>query len=153
MTASKSSGLNAGYVGQLLEQYLENPEAVDPAWRSVFERGDDDRPRGAARASSGSWEVASPSRRRNGDRRCVADVAPVPTRAPVAAGSPLAAAPPPPPAQAADDELAAAASRGGDVAREGVSACTATSHARLDPLGSEPLGDPALDETASRSRR
>ena len=40
MTSLESSGLNAGYVGQLLEQYLENPEAVDPAWRALFEEGD-----------------------------------------------------------------------------------------------------------------
>jgi 2-oxoglutarate dehydrogenase complex dehydrogenase (E1) component-like enzyme len=42
VTSLESSGLNAGFVGQLLEQYLENPEAVDPAWRAVFERGDVD---------------------------------------------------------------------------------------------------------------
>ena len=35
------SDLNAGYVGLLLEQYLENPEAVDPAWRELFEHGDE----------------------------------------------------------------------------------------------------------------
>ena len=40
MTSLESSGLNAGYVAQLLEQYVENPEAVDPAWRAVFEAGD-----------------------------------------------------------------------------------------------------------------
>ena len=40
MSSLESSGLNAGYVGQLLEQYLENPEAVDPAWRALFESGD-----------------------------------------------------------------------------------------------------------------
>src|SRR5687768_16910686 len=34
------TGPNAGYVSQLLEQYLENPEAVDPAWRQVFENAD-----------------------------------------------------------------------------------------------------------------
>jgi len=34
------SGLNAGYVGLLLEQYLENPHAVDPAWRKLFEDAD-----------------------------------------------------------------------------------------------------------------
>ena len=34
------SGLNAGYVGLLLEQYLENPQAVDPAWRKLFEDAD-----------------------------------------------------------------------------------------------------------------
>ena len=37
----QSSGLNAGYVGQLVERYLENPEAVDPAWREIFESDDD----------------------------------------------------------------------------------------------------------------
>ena len=35
-----SGDLNAGYVGTLLEQYLENPEAVDPAWRQLFEGAD-----------------------------------------------------------------------------------------------------------------
>jgi 2-oxoglutarate dehydrogenase complex dehydrogenase (E1) component-like enzyme len=34
------SGLNSGYVGQLLEQYLDNPEGVDPAWRDFFEGAD-----------------------------------------------------------------------------------------------------------------
>ena len=38
MTSLESSGLNAGYVEQLLEQYLDNPEAVDPAWRAVLAR-------------------------------------------------------------------------------------------------------------------
>ena len=38
MTSIETSGLNAGYVSQLLEQYLDNPEAVDPAWRELFER-------------------------------------------------------------------------------------------------------------------
>ena len=42
MTSLESSGLNAGYVGQLLEQYLENPEGVDPAWRALFEEGNGD---------------------------------------------------------------------------------------------------------------
>ena len=41
MTSLESSGLNAGYVEQLLEQYLDNPEAVDPAWRELFERDGD----------------------------------------------------------------------------------------------------------------
>ena len=41
MTSLESSGLNAGYVEQLLEQYRDNPEAVDPAWREVFERDGD----------------------------------------------------------------------------------------------------------------
>ena len=41
MASLTSSGLNAGYVEQLLEQYRDNPEAVDPAWRELFERADD----------------------------------------------------------------------------------------------------------------
>ena len=32
-------GLNAGFAGALLEQYLENPEAVPAEWRSLFESG------------------------------------------------------------------------------------------------------------------
>ena len=33
--------LNAGFAGQLLEQYLENPSSVPEEWRALFERGDD----------------------------------------------------------------------------------------------------------------
>ena len=33
-------GLNVGYAQALLEQYLENPEAVPEEWRSLFESGD-----------------------------------------------------------------------------------------------------------------
>ena len=32
-------GLNAGFAGAQLEQYLENPEAVPAEWRSLFESG------------------------------------------------------------------------------------------------------------------
>ena len=32
-------GLNAGYASALLEQYLENPEAVPSEWRALFESG------------------------------------------------------------------------------------------------------------------
>lgn len=35
-------GLNAGYAGDLLEEYLENPEAVPSEWRSLFESGSSD---------------------------------------------------------------------------------------------------------------
>ncbi len=37
----QSSGLNAGYLGQQFERYLDNPEAVDPEWREFFEGADD----------------------------------------------------------------------------------------------------------------
>src|SRR4051812_12759869 len=32
-------GLNAGYASALLEQYLENPDAVPSEWRALFESG------------------------------------------------------------------------------------------------------------------
>ena len=40
-------GLNAGYASALLEQYLENPDAVPAEWRALFESGDSDARRGA----------------------------------------------------------------------------------------------------------
>src|SRR5437773_245015 len=33
-------GLNSGYAQALLEEYLENPEAVPAEWRALFESGD-----------------------------------------------------------------------------------------------------------------
>src|SRR4029077_6254255 len=33
-------GLNAGYATALLEEYLENPDAVPEEWRRLFESGD-----------------------------------------------------------------------------------------------------------------
>src|SRR5204863_8042957 len=34
--------VNAGYARSLLEEYLENPEAVPSEWRALFESGDGD---------------------------------------------------------------------------------------------------------------
>ena len=153
------SDLNAGYVGSLLEQYLENPEAVDPAWRALFERGDDavlaslpglarlvellaehDGNGGTATASPPATPVAPPEP--------LAPVAP-PAPEPPPPVEPVAVEPPPAPSAPAsvivDDELLG-----------GVAAATALVkayrthghlNAHLDPLGSEPLGDPALDES------
>ena len=33
-------GLNAGYARALLDEYLDNPEAVPSEWRALFESGD-----------------------------------------------------------------------------------------------------------------
>ena len=33
-------GVNAGYARLLLDEYLDNPEAVQPEWRALFETGD-----------------------------------------------------------------------------------------------------------------
>ncbi len=84
----KQLDLNAGYVSALLEQYLENPEAVDPAWRELFESGDDallapvpDTAAGEPRVESetpeergGNGGVAllpAPPRTRAGTRTCI----------------------------------------------------------------------------------
>ena len=36
--SAELQGLNAGYVAQLLEDYLESPASVAPEWRELFER-------------------------------------------------------------------------------------------------------------------
>src|SRR4051812_18954286 len=35
-------GLNSGFAHALLDEYLENPEAVPAEWRALFESGDSD---------------------------------------------------------------------------------------------------------------
>src|SRR5438132_10113788 len=39
MSMHDVDGLNAGYARLLLEEYLENPEAVPSEWRALFESG------------------------------------------------------------------------------------------------------------------
>ena len=146
MTSLQSSGLNAGYVSQLLEQYLENPEAVDPAWRDLFERGDEalfsalpglERLVALRVKADGNGGTAP-----DGDAQAVVAPAPPPPAPPPAPAPPEV---PPEPVVAPDDELVA----GVAAAMSLVKAYRMHGHlnARLDPLGSEPMGDPALDET------
>jgi len=125
-------GLNAGYVAQLLEDYLDSPESVPPEWRATFEQG-------------GALLEALPGLRRllaahgNGSPS-----APAPGREQV--GLPPAAAPArEPEARALDETLLG----GVAAAMALVKAYRMHGHlaARLDPLGAEPMGDPALDET------
>ena len=123
-------GLNAGYARLLLEEYLENPEAVPAEWRSLFESGDSD------------LVATHPALRRllevletNGR----AEPAPA-----MPAAEPLAPAPAPAPApEALEEELLGAVAAGMAL----VKAHRTHGHlaARLDPLGSDPVGDPALD--------
>ena len=124
-------GLNAGFAQALLDEYLENPSAVPAEWRELFESGDAavlDALPGLARL----LELARPGG--NG----APAVAPPP--APVAAAPPVAV-----PAQepTVDEELLG----GVAAAMALVKAYRMHGHlaARLDPLGSEPPGDPALD--------
>ena len=144
MTSLESSGLNAGYVGQLLEQYLENPEARRSGMARRLRGGRRRTPRRASgpRASCRRSRRARRQRRDQSCRRrarapCLLRRAPAPP-AP-------APAPPPTPELAADGELVG----GVAAAMSLVKAYRTHGHlnARLDPLGSEPMGDPALDET------
>jgi len=177
MTAADLSGLNAGYVAQMLEAYLDAPSSVPAEWRELFEQEPD-----AFVGSLPGLAGLLRQRARNGGSTTsgepiAAAVAPPPppaVRAPVPEGAappPVptgapdvpAAAPPPVPTSAPDVPAAAeppapAASLppvdetllGGVAAAMAlVKAYRMHGHlaARLDPLGSEPMGDPALDES------
>ncbi len=138
MPEREQAGLNAGYVAQLREDYLDAPASVPAEWRTWFEED------GAA-----ALEVLR-SLRTQLDH--VPPVAPdPPIEAPVALPKPQpapvavpAAAIAEPAVPHADEELL-----GGIAAAMAlVKAYRMHGHlvARLDPLGSEPTGDPALDE-------
>jgi 2-oxoglutarate dehydrogenase E1 component len=119
-------GLNAGYASDLFEEYLENPEAVPSEWRLLFESGDSETVAthpGLARL----LEAAG-----NGH--------PAPAPAPAASPAPATV---PPQAEPVDDELLGAVA----AAMALVKAYRMHGHlaAHLDPLGSEPPGDPALE--------
>ena len=42
MSSHDVDALNAGFAGELLEEYLENPSSVPAEWRALFESGDTD---------------------------------------------------------------------------------------------------------------
>ena len=127
-----SADLNAGYVGALLEQYLENPEAVDPAWRELFERSDD----AVLSALPGLSRIVDIRSSDGGNGAATAVAPPAPAVEP-------APAQPATTAEGADLDLLAAVA----AAMSLVKAIRMHGHlaARLDPLGSEPPGDPALE--------
>ncbi|HEX2434322.1 MAG TPA: hypothetical protein VHI55_10295, partial [Gaiellaceae bacterium] len=119
-------GLNAGYARALLEEYLENPEGVPSEWRALFESGNSDlltQHPGVARL----MELLRAAE--NGDVAPVVEAPPIPP----------ATTPAPP----ADDTLVGAVA----AAMALVKAHRTHGHlaAHLDPLGSEPVGDPALE--------
>jgi 2-oxoglutarate dehydrogenase E1 component len=120
-------GLNAGYARALLDEYLENPEGVPSEWRALFESGESDllaQHPGVARLI----ELL----RADGDGAPVVEAPPEVPVAPAAA-----------PAPAVDETLLG----GVAAAMALVKAYRTHGHqaARLDPLGSEPVGDPALE--------
>jgi 2-oxoglutarate dehydrogenase E1 component len=116
-------GLNTGYAALLLEQYLDNPSAVPEEWRNLFES----EPEALLQRQPGLARLLERAAA-DGDGHAPPPPAPAPTPA---------AAP------AADEELL-----GGIAAATAlVKAIRMHGHlaARLDPLGSEPPGDPALE--------
>ena len=120
--------VNSGYARALLEEYLENPEAVPSEWRTLFESGDGD----LIEALPGLARLLENLRETNGH----AEAAQAPPPAP-------APAPPEPAAAPVADELIA----GVAAAMSLVKALRMHGHlaAHLDPLGTEPVGDPALE--------
>src|SRR5438874_5369907 len=120
-------GLNTGYAALLLEQYLDNPGAVPEEWRDLFESEPElllQRQPGLARL----LELAAA----DGDGHTVP------------AAAPPQPAPAPAPAVAEEDkELLGAIA----AAMALVKAYRMHGHlaAHLDPLGSDPPGDPALE--------
>ena len=129
MSTYDVDGLNAGYARALLDEYLENPQAVPSEWRALFESGDSDlvatHP-GLARL----LEQLPPAAPAGNGVDAHADAAP-PASEPAA------------PVDAPDAQLLG----GVAAAMALVKAHRTHGHlaARLDPLGSEPVGDPSLE--------
>jgi 2-oxoglutarate dehydrogenase E1 component len=125
-------GLNAGYARALLDEYLENPEAVPSEWRALFESGESEL---VATHPGIARLLEKPPQAGNG--RAPAEAPPAtPAAAPAAPAVPAAPA-------AVDQQLLG----GVAAAMALVKAHRMHGHlaAHLDPLGSEPVGDPALD--------
>jgi len=129
MGATDLTGPNAAYVAQLLADYLDAPASVPPEWRALFEAD------GQA-VDRGGNGLPAPA---------FAPSVPAPDAPPVDAAPEAAPEAAPTEAEAPDAELLA----GVAAAMALVKAYRMHGHlaARLDPLGSEPTGDPALDET------
>ena len=85
MSVRDVDGLNVGYAQGLLEQYLENPEAVPEEWRALFESGDG----GLAESLPGLARLLATLREENG----APPAAEAPSRA---AGRSSGRQPPPP---------------------------------------------------------
>jgi 2-oxoglutarate dehydrogenase E1 component len=120
-------GLNAGFARALLEEYLENPDAVPSEWRELFESGHSD----VVASHPGLVRLLELAGNGHG--------------ATASATAPPATAPPAPvaPTEPVTDELLGAVA----AAMALVKAHRMHGHlaAHLDPLGSEPPGDPALE--------
>ena len=144
MSVRDVDGLNVGYAQGLLEQYLENPEAVPEEWRSLFESGDS----AIVEALPGLARLLENLKENGAPAQAEAPPEPEPPAEPVQVEAPPAAV------QIEAAPAAAAEPVADDMVVEGVAAATTLikairTHghlaANLDPLGSEPVGDPALE--------
>ncbi len=126
MSAHEVDGLNSGYASLVLEDYLEDPDSVPAEWRALFESGDSSLVAGLP----GLQRLLEAAANGNGHA--------APVEAPATVESVA-------PAEAVDETLLG----GVAAAMALVKAHRMHGHlaARLDPLGSEPMGDPALDES------
>src|SRR5262245_30459596 len=115
-------GVNSGYARLVLDEYLENPDAVLPEWRALFESGDAEIVATLPGLARLLEKLPRNGTAGNGHPAATTE-----------AGLPVAA----------DPELIG----GVAAAMALVKAFRMHGHlaARLDPLGSEPVGDPALD--------
>jgi 2-oxoglutarate dehydrogenase E1 component len=120
MSVPEIDGLNAGFAELLLEEYLGNPDAVPAEWRALFE------------ASADELVAGHPGLQRLIDSLDEAGN-----------GHAVAVPPPAPAAETVDPELLG----GVAAAMALVKAHRMHGHlaARLDPLGSDPVGDPSLE--------
>ena len=127
MSAFDVDGLNAGYARALLDEYLENPEAVPSEWRSLFESGDSE----LVATHPGLVKLLETLQTDGNGASAETAAPPAPAPAPAAAAEP------------ADDVLLG----GVAAAMALVKANRMHGHlaAKLDPLGSEAVGDPALE--------
>ena len=144
--AQASQGVNEAYIEQLLEDYLDAPASVPREWQELF----------AAQAAAAAPTAV------DGDGNGQVASVPPPAPEPPAPELPLPepAAPPPPapePPRPEPPEPAARAEPADATVLAGVAAAMALVKAyrmhghlaaHLDPLGSEPMGDPALEETS-----
>jgi 2-oxoglutarate dehydrogenase complex dehydrogenase (E1) component-like enzyme len=124
-------GLNAGYARDLLEEYLENPSAVPSEWRHLFESGESD----LVATHPGLSRLLETL---GGNGHAVAEAPPVSAPAP----EPVPAEPVAPAEPVTDERLGAVAAAMALIKAQRMHGHLA---ARLDPLGSEPPGDPALE--------
>ncbi len=129
MSVHDVDGLNAGYARALLDDYLENPASVPDEWRALFESGESE----LVTSHPGIARLLDqlPA---NGERNGAAATSGDATR--------VAPGPASPPAEADAQLLGGVAA-----AMALVKAHRTHGHlaARLDPLGSEPVGDPSLE--------